>query len=82
MVYICVGMVIGRQVLNSRKVAFVLLGAGPVLAVATWVLSIFLLGPAGGLQRLIESSPGMTRTDIEQRLLEGPDGTLMPDTTW
>ncbi|MHC5559848.1 heparan-alpha-glucosaminide N-acetyltransferase domain-containing protein [Kocuria sp. U4B] len=82
MVYICVGMVVGRQVLTSRKVALALVGWGALLAVLTWVLSKLLLGPAGGLQRLVESTPDLTRTEIVDYLTYGNESYLMPDTTW
>ena len=82
MVYLCVGMVIGRQVLTSRKLALQLLGWGSALAVAAWSLSIFLLGPAGGLQRLVEATPSMTEEEITTILTFGPEETvLMPNTT-
>jgi uncharacterized membrane protein len=81
MAYLCAGIVIGRQVLTSRKVALALLGWGAALAIATWVLSQILLGPAGGMQRLVEATPGLTREDIVDVLTYGPD-LLMPNTTW
>ncbi|MDI3331008.1 MAG: heparan-alpha-glucosaminide N-acetyltransferase domain-containing protein [Micrococcus sp.] len=82
MVYLCVGMVIGRQVLTSRRLALTLLGWGSALAVVAWSVSKILLGPAGGLQRLIEATPSMTGDDIAEVLAFGPDAGLMPNTTW
>ncbi|WP_368821686.1 heparan-alpha-glucosaminide N-acetyltransferase domain-containing protein [Kocuria arenosa] len=82
MVYICVGMVIGRQVLTSRKVALALVGWGALLAISTWVLSKLLLGPAGGLERLVESTPDLTRTEVVEYVTYGNESFLMPDTTW
>jgi hypothetical protein len=66
MVYLCVGMVIGRQVLTSRRLALQFLGWGTTLAIVTWGLSRILLGPGGGVQRLIEATPSMTGDDIAE----------------
>jgi hypothetical protein len=82
MTYLCVGMVIGRQVLTSRKVAWTFVSWGAALAIATWVLSKVLLGPAGGMQRLIEATPSLTPADITDQLTYGPDSVMMPNTTW
>ncbi len=82
MVYLCVGMVIGRQVLTSRKVALFLLGWGSALAVAAWSASKILLGPAGGFQRLAEATPALDGEEIGGVLVFGPDEILMPNTTW
>jgi uncharacterized membrane protein len=81
MVYLCVGMVIGRQVLTSRKLALQLLGWGTALAIMAWSASKFLLGPAGGFQRLIEATPALDVEDITDVLAYGPS-VLMPNTTW
>jgi uncharacterized membrane protein len=82
MTYLCVGMVIGRQVLTSRKVALMFVGWGAALAIAAWVLSKVLLGPAGGMQRLIEATPSLTPAAIVEQLTYGPDAVMMPNTTW
>ncbi len=82
MTYLCVGMVIGRQVLTSRKVAFKFVGWGAALAISTWVLSKVLLGPAGGMQRLVEATPSLSTEDIAEQLAYGPDSVFMPNTTW
>jgi hypothetical protein len=83
MVYLCVGIVIGRQVLTSRRLALQLMGWGAALAVAAWSLSRFLLGPAGGFQRLVEATPSMDGEDIARILTFGPAETvLLPNTTW
>ncbi|WP_336713159.1 heparan-alpha-glucosaminide N-acetyltransferase domain-containing protein [Arthrobacter sp. USHLN218] len=83
MAYICVGIVIGRQVLTSKTVALTIAAWGAGLALSTWFLSYFLLGQAGGLQRLVEATPTMTSAQINDLLAYGPPGApLMPDTTW
>jgi hypothetical protein len=82
MAYLCVGMVIGRQVLTSRKVAFKFVGWGGALAISTWVLSKVLLGPAGGMRRLVEATPSLTTEDIVEQLTYGPESVFMPNTTW
>ena len=83
MAYICVGIVIGRQVLTSKKIALTIAAWGTGLALSTWFLSHLLLGPAGGLQRLVEATPTMTSPEINNVLAYGPpEAPLMPDTTW
>ncbi len=82
MVYLCVGMVIGRQVLTSRTLALKLLGWGSALALAAWSASKILLGPAGGLPRLVEATPALTGEEVAAALTLGPDSILMPNTTW
>ncbi|WP_336713676.1 heparan-alpha-glucosaminide N-acetyltransferase domain-containing protein [Arthrobacter sp. USHLN218] len=81
MAYICVGIVIGRQVLTSKRVALVIAAWGAGLALATWFLSQFLLGAAGGFQRLVEATPGMTSDDIIDVLAYGPEDPMLPHTT-
>jgi uncharacterized membrane protein len=82
MVYVCVGMVIGRQTLTSSRVALRLVVWGGALAAATWALSKILLGPAGGLERLVAATPEYSREEIVDQLAYGPELTLLPDTTW
>lgn len=82
MVYVCVGIVIGRQTLTSRKLALVLAGWGTVLAATTWAISKLLLGPAGGLERLVAATPDLTRAEIVEQLAYGPEDEVLPDTTW
>jgi uncharacterized membrane protein len=82
MVYLCVGMVIGRQVLTSRRFALRLMGWGSALAIAAWGLSTILLGPVGGLHRLVEATPSLTGEEIADVLAYGPEVVLMPNTTW
>jgi uncharacterized membrane protein len=82
MAYICVGIVIGRQVLTSRKVAIALAAWGAGLALSTWFLSHLLLGPVGGFQRLVEATPTMTSSQINHLLTYGPPAPLMPNSSW
>jgi hypothetical protein len=82
MAYLCVGMVIGRQVLTSRRLALFLLGWGSALAVAAWGASRILLGPAGGFGRLLEATPALDAEEIREVLAFGPELVLMPNTTW
>ncbi|WP_262104797.1 DUF1624 domain-containing protein [Arthrobacter sp. Marseille-P9274] len=83
MAYVCVGIVIGRQVLTSKKVALSIAAWGAGLALSTWFLSYFLLVQAGGFQRLVEATPTMTSAQINQVLAYGPpEAPPMPDTTW
>jgi uncharacterized membrane protein len=52
--YLCVGLAIGRLDLRSPRLAWVLLGAGAAIAIASRIVSAVLLYPIGGLARLIE----------------------------
>lgn len=52
MTYLCAGLAIGRLDLTSRRVAGRLLGGGLALAVTAKAVSLFLLYPLGGLDRL------------------------------
>jgi uncharacterized membrane protein YeiB len=82
--YICVGLAIGRLDLTSRKTAAVLAGAGACLAASVWLLSVLLLGPAGGLDRIVAATPELDRSEIEDILALGADATDegLPATTW
>ncbi|MCW2695355.1 MAG: hypothetical protein JWR62_440 [Modestobacter sp.] len=51
--YLCAGLAIGRLDLTSRRVAGWLLGGGLALAVTSRLVSWVLLGPLGGLDRLV-----------------------------
>jgi uncharacterized membrane protein len=83
MAYICVGLAVGRMDLTSRKVAVVLAGAGTALAVSAWLASMILLGPAGGLGKIVAATPDLDRGEIGEILLYGDDqaGDGLPDTT-
>jgi uncharacterized membrane protein YeiB len=51
--YVCAGLAIGRLDLGSRRVAAWLLGGGIALVVTSRIVSLLLLYPGGGLDRLI-----------------------------
>jgi uncharacterized membrane protein len=65
---VCAGLAIGRLDLASRRVAEWLLGGGIALAITSRLLSLILLYPLGGLDRLVgaggfeaeDASPAMT----------------------
>lgn len=76
--YICVGMAVGRSDLSSRRVGTTLLAAGIGLAVSMWLLSVFLLGPAGGHERIAAATPGMSTAEIDSILVYGD---ALPATT-
>lgn len=77
--YICAGMAVGRSDLSSRKVAVSLLAAGIGLAASMWLLSVLLLGPAGGHQRIVAATPEMSVAEIDKMLVYG--GNAVPATT-
>nr|WP_305076058.1 heparan-alpha-glucosaminide N-acetyltransferase domain-containing protein [Micrococcus sp. TA1] len=81
--YICVGMVVGRLDLNSKKVAAALLGAGAALAVSTWLVSVLLLGPVGGMGQITAATPDLDHGQIQNILVYGEDDAVdgLPTTT-
>lgn len=82
MAYLCVGMVMGRQVLTSKKTAYAFLGWGAALAASTWVVSKALTGSMVGVQQLVVNTPSLTGEEIVELLVYGPDLEMMPNTTW
>ena len=80
MTYICAGLAIGRLDLGSRLIQVRLAVSGLILAVSTWLISVFLLGPFGGMNRLEESAPFLSEEEIDEMLVWGPEGHL-PDTS-
>jgi hypothetical protein len=81
--YICVGMAVGRLDLNSRRVAAILLGAGATLAVSMWLVSVLLLGPAGGMGQITAATPDLDHGQIQNFLVYGGDDAVdgLPTTT-
>jgi uncharacterized membrane protein len=81
--YICVGLAIGRLDLTLRKVGAILLAAGTALAAAMWGLSVLLLGPGGGLERLAAATPQLNGAEINQILVLGESDAAdaLPATT-
>lgn len=77
--YICVGIAVGRMDLGSRKTAAVLLGVGAALAASMWLLSVLLLGPGGGLDRIEAATPLLGRGEIDEILAFGPDDETRAD---
>ena len=57
MAFICLGIVIGRLDLSSKRVAVRLTVAGGVLAAGAWQLSTLLLLKLGGLEQLRAAAP-------------------------
>ena len=82
MTYICAGLAIGRLDLKSRLVQIRVTLAGLVLAVTSWLLSSLLLGPLGGMNRLLESSPSFSAEMIDEMLIWGPEDYLPTTSLW
>lgn len=81
MIYICVGLAIGRLDLSSTRVAGWLLGGGLLTAVIAWFASSALLFNFGGLRQLIavhglDEAPSVTRNEILW------DADTMPSWWW
>lgn len=79
MAYICAGIAVGRLDLESRKVAATLVVTGTALAAAMWLLSVLLLGPGGGLDRIVASTPLLGREAIDAILVFGRDADAAAD---
>lgn len=76
--YLCAGLVIGRLRLSSLRVDAWLLAGGAALAVTASALSALLLGPLGGLGRLV----AVAGSGVVESVLEfGAPGTT-PTTSW
>jgi hypothetical protein len=69
--YICVGIAVGRMDLTSREIAAALAAAGSALATSMWLLSMVLLGPGGGLNRIVAATPMLRREEINSILIFG-----------
>ncbi len=76
--YLLVGLGLGRMNLRSTRVQVLIAGAGAALAVLANLLSWLLLHAAGGYQALLATEE-MTRSDLEEALVFGPD--VLPDTS-
>ena len=80
--YLLVGMALGRLSLRRTKTGLWLLTGGTLLAVGTKLLSVMLLGPAGGFERLtVPPSSVLAGRDLATVLQTGTYGTT-PSTSW
>nr|WP_168172141.1 hypothetical protein [Pseudonocardia sp. AL041005-10] len=75
--YVCVGLVVGRLDLSSRRVALRLVAAGTAVAAAAWGASWLLLHPLGGLSRLLALPLG-TEDPVSELLSVGREGSFPP----
>jgi uncharacterized membrane protein YeiB len=77
MIYICVGLAIGRLDLSSTRVAGWLLGGGLLTAVVAWFASSALLFNFGGLQHLVAvvGTDGDPVTVVRNEILWDADTT-------
>lgn len=79
--YVCVGLVVGRLDLSSRRVALRLVAAGTAVAAAAWWASWLLLHPLGGLSRLLALPLG-TEDPVSELLSVGAGGVVPTDSWW
>lgn len=79
--YICAGMAVGRSDLSSRRLGASLLAAGIGLAASMWLLSVLLLGPAGGHERIVAATPELSVAEIDKILVYG-DALPAATTGW
>lgn len=76
--YLCAGLVIGRLRLSSVRVDAWLLAGGAALAAAASALSALLLGPLGGLDRLV----AVGGSGVVESVLEFGAPGATPTTSW
>lgn len=82
MAYLCAGLALGRLDLKSRIVQIRVALTGLILTIASWLFSVVLLGPLGGINRLLESSPDMSADMIDEMLIWGPEEYLPTTSLW
>jgi uncharacterized membrane protein len=76
MIYICVGLAIGRLDLSSTRLAVWLLVGGLAMAVIAWFTSTWILLDLGGVHHLAAAGavdPGTPRSQITNDVLWGPN---------
>jgi len=74
MAFICVGMVIGRLDLSTRRMAVRLTVVGAVLAAGAWLLSTLILFRFGGLHHLRAAAPlKVSPQEAQNIILWDPD---------
>lgn len=78
MTFVLVGLGIGRLELGRLSVQAWLAGTGAALAILANGASAVLLHAVGGYERLL-STPGMSRQDVDEALVWGPE--TVPDTS-
>ncbi|MDI3329330.1 MAG: heparan-alpha-glucosaminide N-acetyltransferase domain-containing protein [Micrococcus sp.] len=78
--FLLVGMGLGRLDLGSLRVRAWMAGTGAGLAVLANTASWVLLSAAGGYQRLL-GTPGMTKDDVDDALVFGPE-TIPDSSPW
>ncbi|MEJ8280556.1 heparan-alpha-glucosaminide N-acetyltransferase domain-containing protein [Pseudonocardia spirodelae] len=79
--YVCVGLVVGRLDLSSRRVALRLVVVGTAVAIAAYWVSWVLLHPLGGLSRLL-TLPADTDDPVSELLSVGAGGVVPTDSWW
>ncbi|MFL5533648.1 MAG: heparan-alpha-glucosaminide N-acetyltransferase domain-containing protein [Gemmatimonadales bacterium] len=74
MAFICVGMVIGRLDLSTRRMAVRLTVVGAILAAGSWLLSTLILFRFGGLHHLRAAAPlKVSPQEAQNIILWDPD---------
>ncbi|WP_424346533.1 heparan-alpha-glucosaminide N-acetyltransferase domain-containing protein [Kocuria sp. CH-021] len=81
LVYLLVGLALGRLDLSAARTQLGLLLGGAALAAVAAVTSWLLLHPLGGMERLLAASPFLGREDVQDVIVYGPDPVL-PSSSW
>jgi len=82
--YLCAGLVIGRLRLSRPLVARRLFATGLAMGIGAKLVSLLLLGPLGGSDRITAAATGngMTADEVSDILAFGGDGITPTDTWW
>ncbi|MEX5299257.1 heparan-alpha-glucosaminide N-acetyltransferase domain-containing protein [Kocuria sp. CPCC 205292] len=81
LVLLLAGLALGRLDLSAARTQLGLLLGGAALAAAAAVTSWLLLHPLGGMERLLAASPFLSREDVQDVIVYGPDPVL-PSSSW
>ncbi|WP_298582605.1 heparan-alpha-glucosaminide N-acetyltransferase domain-containing protein [uncultured Kocuria sp.] len=82
MAFLLAGLAIGRTDLTSRRVQILLAGAGAAVALLTWGFSVLALRVLGGYEAIVQGTPWMDRSAIDEVMVFGGDPSLPTDTLW
>jgi uncharacterized membrane protein len=80
--YLCVGIAVGRLRLSSPRIAVALLATGTVAAAGGAALSMWLLGPMGGLAHILAAGTGNEDVPVSEILAFGADGVTPTTSIW
>ncbi|WP_080793054.1 DUF418 domain-containing protein [Corynebacterium pacaense] len=81
-VYILIGLLVGRLALNRLQVQLGLLGAGTIISLLGFGLSRLLVSYAGGFERMLYSTEATTAAQVREALHTVPDTGIPTSSLW